>query len=231
MTDWLIDERDFAGAEHLDADYVARYEAKDQFDPTEDVAALEALGMGPASTVIDLGAGTGVFAFAAAHTGAHIRAVDVSPAMVDAMRQRVDAGGVANVTAIEGGFLSYDHDRPPVDFVFSRNALHQLPDFWKVVALRRVAAMIKPGGIFRLRDLVFDMQPDEVENAMDAWLANAWDDPATGYTADDLAEHLRTEYSTFTWLLEPMLERVGFEILDRTDPPTLFPCYTLRRGN
>ena len=75
------------------------------------------------------------------------------------------------------------------------------------------------------------MQPDEVENAMDAWLANAWDDPATGYTADDLAEHLRTEYSTFTWLLEPMLERVGFEILDRTDPPTLFPCYTLRRGN
>ena len=205
MTDWRIDERDFAGAEHLDADYVARYEAKAQFDPTEDVAALEALGMGPASTVIDLGAGTGVFAFAAAHTGAHIRAVDVSPAMVDAMRQRVDAGGVANVTAIEGGFLSYDHDRP--------------------------AAMIKPGGIFRLRDLVFDMQPDEVENAMDAWLANAWDDPATGYTADDLAEHLRTEYSTFTWLLEPMLERVGFEILDRTDPPTLFPCYTLRRGN
>ena len=89
MTDWRIDERDFAGAEHLDADYVARYEAKAQFDPTEDVAALEALGMGPASTVIDLGAGTGVFAFAAAHTGAHIRAVDVSPAMVAATSAEV----------------------------------------------------------------------------------------------------------------------------------------------
>ena len=70
-----------------------------------------------------------------------------------------------------------------------------------------------------------------------SWLCPAHLRPVIGSiywfarTADDLAEHLRTEYSTFTWLLEPMLERVGFEILDRTDPPTLFPCYTLRRGN
>ena len=79
--DWWIDEGDFAGAEHLDAAYVAGYEAKAQFDPTDDIVALEALGMGPGSTVVDLGAGTGVFAFAAAATGADVFAVDVSPAM------------------------------------------------------------------------------------------------------------------------------------------------------
>lgn len=226
---WWIDEGDFAGAEHLDAAYVAGYEAKAQFDPTEDIVALEALGMGPDSTLVDHGAGTGVFAFAAAATGADVFAVDVSPAMTAAMRQGCQAADVDNLTVVEAGFLSYEHEGPPADFVFSRNALHQLPDFWKVVALRRVAAIIKPGGIFRLRDLAYDLEPDDVEATMDDWLANAWTDPATGYVAEDLAEHLRTEYSTFTWLLEPMLDRVGFEILDRTDPPTLFPCYTLRR--
>ena len=29
-------------------------------------------------------------------------------------------------------------------------------------------------------------------------------------------EHVRDEHSTFTWLLEPMLERVGFRIADAT---------------
>ena len=28
--------------------------------------------------------------------------------------------------------------------------------------------------------------------------------------------HLRTEYSTFTWILEPMLERAGFSIRRRS---------------
>ena len=227
--DWWIDEGDFAGAEHLDAAYVAGYEAKAQFDPTDDIVALEALGMGPGSTVVDLGAGTGVFAFAAAATGADVFAVDVSPAMTAVMRQRCRDEDIDNVTVTEAGLLSYEHEGPLADFVFSRNALHQLPDFWKVIALRRVAALIKPGATFRLRDLAYDLEPDAVEATIDDWLANAWSDPTTGYVAEDLAEHLRTEYSTFTWLLEPMLERVGFEILDRTPPPTLYPCYTLRR--
>ncbi len=40
---------------------------------------------------------------------------------------------------------------PPVDFVFSRSASHQLPDFWKGIALTRIAAILKPGRIFRVR--------------------------------------------------------------------------------
>ena len=30
----------------------------------------------------------------------------------------------------------------------------------------------------------------------------------------DLEEHIRDEHSTFTWLLEPMMERSGFQIED-----------------
>jgi hypothetical protein len=88
--------------------------------------------------------------------------------------------------------------------VHTRNALHQLPDFWKAVALDRIGRMLRPGGVLRLRDLVYDFQPSE---------ADAVFQPALGYTRADLAEHIRSESSTFRWLLEPMLAAAGFEIL------------------
>jgi hypothetical protein len=34
-----------------------------------------------------------------------------------------------------------------------------------------------------------------------------------GWTREELLTHVRDEYSTFTWLLEPMMERAGFEIV------------------
>ena len=40
MRDWYPEELATAGAEHLDDDFVARYEAKAQYDPRSDVAAL-----------------------------------------------------------------------------------------------------------------------------------------------------------------------------------------------
>ena len=53
------------------------------------------------------------------------------------------------------------------------------------------------GGILRLHDLIFDFQPAEAEAVLGAWLDDPADDPARGYTHDDFAQHLRTEFSTF----------------------------------
>lgn len=75
--------------------------------------------------------------------------------------------------------------------------------------------MLRPGGLLRLRDLVYDTTPDRFEALLEDWFAGAADDPARGYTRADLGEHVRTEFSTFTWLLEPMLEAAGFDIVDR----------------
>ena len=41
------------------------------------------------------------------------------------------------------------------------------------------------------------------------------DDPALGYTPNDLAEHVRSEYSTFSWLFDRMLDKTGFEVMER----------------
>jgi SAM-dependent methyltransferase len=113
---------------------------------------------------------------------------------------------------VQAGFLTYEHQGEPASFVYSRNALHHLPDFWKAIALQRIATLLAPGGLLRLRDLVFAFEPDEAERAIEPWLAGAAADPAVGWTRAELETHLREEYSTFTWLLEPMLERAGFAI-------------------
>ncbi len=37
-----------------------------------------------------------------------------------------------------------------------------------------------------------------------------------GWTRAELETHLRDEYSTFTWLFEPMLVQAGFEVREAT---------------
>jgi len=94
-----------------------------------------------------------------------------------------------------------------------RNALHHLPDFWKGIALNRIAALLAPGGTLQLRDLVFSFDLSDVRAGVERWLqSSAADRPEDGWTRAELELHLRDEYSTFTWLLEPMLRRAGFKI-------------------
>jgi len=91
---WMLDELAHAGPEHLDAAFVAGYDRKQGYpDPAEDLASFEAHGLGRTSSVVDLGAGSGQFALAAAHRFGHVTAVDVSSAMVALLEERAAARG------------------------------------------------------------------------------------------------------------------------------------------
>jgi Methyltransferase domain len=206
MRRWWLDEEAHAGPEHLDAGYVADYDGKAGFDPTDDIEVLRRHGLGPDSLV-----------------------VDVSAAMTAALRTRIERLGLDNVTVVDAGFLSYVHEGEPADVVFTRNALHQIPDFWKAIALDRIASFMRPHGVLRLRDLVFDFAPREAEERIEAWMSGAVSDPAAGWTAQELAEHVRTEFSTYSWLLDSMLDRTGFDILERTFRRSAYGTYTCRR--
>jgi len=201
-----FDERARAGPEHLDAAFVAKFDEKMPTDWSSEIATLLALGVGPTSTVVDLGAGTGTFAQAIAGRVSRCVAVDVSEAMVAAMRAR-------GVDAVHAGFLTYEHKGDPPDAIFTSNAMHHLPDFWKAIALERAADMLRPGGVLRLRDFVYSFEPHEADQVFAAWLDK---EVAQGWTLHDLSEHILDEHSTFTWLLEPILEHAGFEIRDRS---------------
>jgi ubiquinone/menaquinone biosynthesis C-methylase UbiE len=227
---WMLDELAHAGPEHLEQAFVAGFDRKQGYpDFSADVDALRGAGLGPSGTVVDMGAGTGRFALAAAPFAARVVAVDVSPAMLGVVRSRAAEAGLGNIECVQAGFLSYQHAGPDADAVYTRNALHQLPDFWKALALDRIARMLRPGGILRLHDLIFDCQPAETGAVVGRWLRGATRSPADGYTSEDYAEHLRTEFSTFRWLLEPMLDAAGFDIVTTEFDRSVYGAYTCLR--
>ena len=210
------------GRENLDAAHVARYDAKEFARTTQEaegagtpeLALLASVGMDADATVVDLGAGTGQFALAIAPSCRRVVAVDPSPVMLARLRAKTAQSGLANVEVVEAGYLSYQHSGAPADVVYSRWALHHLPDFWKVLALRRIRQMLRPGGILRLSDIVFSFEPDEIEGRIEAWCASFPVHPPSDaeWSRADIEEHVRDEHSTFTWVLEPMMERSGFRI-------------------
>jgi SAM-dependent methyltransferase len=227
---WMLDELAHAGPEHLDPSFVAGYDRKQAFDPGEDLALLRAHGLGSESTLVDLGAGSGRLVLAAAPYCRRAVAVDVSPAMLAHLRDQAARAGITNLEVVQAGFLSHEHSGSPADFVYTRNALHQLPDFWKGIALDRIARMLRPRGVLILRDLIYDFQPSEADAVLDRWLDGAAEDPTKGYTREDFAEHIRTEYSTYRWLFDPMLAVAGFEIVESSFRRRVYGAYTCIRS-
>jgi SAM-dependent methyltransferase len=221
---WYPDEREHAGPEHLDPGYVAGYDAKAALDVESALDFLRRHGLGPETTLVDLGCGTGLLAAAAAAEARRVVGVDVSPAMLEVARARSE-----DVDWVQAGFLTYEHVGDPPRLVYSRHALHHLPDFWKGVALARVQDLLAPGGVLVLHDLVYDFPPDEADARIEAWLESASATPAEGWTRRELEEHVRDEYSTFTWLVEPLLHNAGFETLERHVVGRFYATYVCRR--
>lgn len=88
--------------------------------------------------MVDLGAGTGQFTLAVAAHCARVVAADISPVMLQRLRAKVTASAETNVQVVDSGFLTYQHQGPLAHFVYSRWALHHLPDFWKALALHKM---------------------------------------------------------------------------------------------
>jgi SAM-dependent methyltransferase len=103
-----------------------------------------------------------------------------------------------------------------VDIVFSQAALHHLPDFWKQSAILRVAKVLRPGGVFFLKDVAFSWKPERQEEAIEAWLAAVSREDGTGWSRGDFETHVRDENSTFAWVIEGMLRRAGL-VIDKAD--------------
>jgi SAM-dependent methyltransferase len=232
---WLLDEVASAGRENLDAEHVARYDAKEDAAATAEVLFCRELGLNDQSVVVELGVGTGQFALAVAPACARVVAVDVSPVMLRTLRSKIertdiDRAQLDNIEVVQAGFLTYEHEGGPADFVYSRYALHHLPDFWKAVALSRIHSMVRPGGVFRLWDVVFSFEPGDAADRIEAWCATGGVEVEADWSRAELEEHVRDEHSTFTWLLEPMIERSGFaiEAADYSDDG-IFAQYVLRR--
>lgn len=225
---WYLDELTSLGRENTDAEHVAHYDEKEDADAAAEVELLSRLLPERDSTIIDLGAGTGQFAIAAASRWSRVIAVDPSPVMLAALRRKVDDSR-APITVAEGGYLTFEHPAGTADLVYSRYALHHLPDFWKSLALLRMRTMLRGDGILRLWDIVYDFPAAEASKRLEHWCATGFSSDEGGWTRADLEEHIAHEHSTYTWLLEPMIEQAGFSIetAEHSDD-AIFAKYILR---
>ena len=97
------------------------------------------------------------------------------------------------------------------------------------MALSRLRRMLRPAGVFRLWDVVYDFAPAEAEERIDAWCATGGETVAGEWSRAELEEHVRDEHSTFSWLLEAMIVRSGFEIAQvEYSDDGIFARYLLR---
>lgn len=228
---WHLDQLSSAGRENLDAAHVARYDAIEDAGARNEVKILQELGLSDHHIVVDIGTGTGQFALAVAPHCARVVAVDVSPVMLEALRDKLDVSAAPNVEVVQAGFVNYEHRGQAADVIYSRYALHHIPDFWKGIAFARLHAALKPGGFLRLWDVVYNFEPIDAEGQLEAWCATGGpDDDTSAWSRADYEEHVRDEHSTYTWILETLAQRAGF-IVEQAEYSAdgIFAKYVLRR--
>ncbi|MBD2089864.1 methyltransferase domain-containing protein [Microcoleus sp. FACHB-1515] len=212
---WYFDESGMAGVDFEDAKQVEVYDRNQSISsPEKERVLVDRLGITERHTVIDLGAGTGNFAIQAALAGASVHAVDISQPMLTYARSKAKGVGAIDLKFHQAGFLSYQHQGELADFVVTKNALHILPDFWKMIAFQRMIDMLKPNGTLYLRDVIFSFPPATYESAIDEWIQEVAKPEGQGWTTKDFEAHILEEHSTFSWIIEEMLIRAGFEIIE-----------------
>ena len=209
---WQWDESIPVGKDFFDRSVVAAYDARHRSlrdIDGENATVLANLNLKPDQIVVDFGCGTGAFARQAARQCATVVAIDISAAMLDFVAWKAHEEGFSNIVCRRGGFLTYVHEGPLADAIHTSLALHHLPDFWKQKALSRLFEILQVGGRLHLMDVVF--QEEKCDQKIDAWITQM-EAKVGKEMADSLRDHIRKEYSTFTWILEGMLERAGFRI-------------------
>ena len=208
--DWWYDDRKQFGLAFTDETQAATYDARQGRTAEDDVALLKELGFRSGMRMADLGCGTGLLVCEAARMGGHAMGVDIAEAMIDFARRRAESLGLS-VDFQQAGFLNCELRDQHFDLITTKSAFHQLPDFWKAMAMLRIHRALKPGGRFYIQDVVFDTPLDRLEQVAEEWVHHIATN--TGYTRADGAAHVREEHSTFRWVLERLLNDAGFRIV------------------
>jgi len=211
---WQYNEMKQVGTDFTNPREVEAYDARMQKlrdIKEENEKILASLNITQDQTLLEIGCGTGEFTIAAAGRCSNVIAVDVSMPMLEFARKKAKKRDVKNIKFHNAGFLTYEHSGEPVDIVVSQLAMHHLPDFWKMIALRRVHGMLKDGGKFYLKDTVYSFDvnnyQDFFNNFIDGIKKAAGDEMAV-----DSETAAREEYSTLGWIMEGLLDGAGFHI-------------------
>lgn len=109
-------------------------------------------------TVLDIGAGSGTDVFIAAKLAGpqgKVFAMDMTPAMLDKLRQTINESEINNIKVIEGQAEEIPLPDNSVDVISSNGVLNLVPDKRRAVA--EIFRVLRPGGRVQLADIVISL--------------------------------------------------------------------------
>jgi len=209
---WYYDELKQVGVDYTDIEEVNVYDLhmqKLRDIETESKSIRELLKIKNSDFVLEIGTGTGELALNISDHCKRVVAIDISNTMINFARMKAENQNKSNIQFYNAGFLTYKNHGELFDVIITQLALHHLPDYWKMIALKRIYEMLKEDGKLYLRDVVF---PSEILD-YDSYFANIIADlkkSAGNKVAEETEIHIKDEFSTLDWIMEGLLKTAGF---------------------
>ncbi len=100
---------------------------------------------------LDYGCGTGLLSFPLKDALGHITLKDTSTGMLDVLREKIAAQGVANMAVRQADLTAEPLPDERYDLIYSSMTLHHIPDTEKI--LQVFHSLLNPGGTLCLADL------------------------------------------------------------------------------
>lgn len=218
-SDWMFDETGAAGTD---------FPAGSQEDADAEIQdILEGTDLKAGQTLLVFGCGNQALPAAAAGAGIQVILCDVSEQKLSAASSAAGEQGV-KIRTVKAGVLGFREPDVRADAAVFLNGLHLLPDFWKAAALRNISLHLKDKGKLYLSDMVFSVEMDKYEKKISGFLK--YTAGQNGELAEAYVRHIKDTFPTFDWILEEMLYRSGFEILDADYGDDLSASYICRKN-
>ncbi|MDQ1252651.1 MAG: putative AdoMet-dependent methyltransferase [Euryarchaeota archaeon] len=211
---WYYDELKQVGVDYTDIEEVKVYDLhmqKLRDIESESKSIRELLKIKNNDSVLEIGTGTGELALNISAYCKRVVAIDISKTMIHFARMKAENQNKKNIQFCIAGFLTYDNQSELFDVIVTQLALHHLPDYWKMMALKRIYSMLKEDGRLYLRDVVF---PSKIQD-YDSYFTNIIADlnkSARNKVAEETEIHIKDEFSTLDWIMEGLLKTAGFQI-------------------
>lgn len=110
----------------------------------------------PGESVLDVGCGTGALCLRAAKRGARVKAIDISPGMLDIARQKAEEAGLSqSIEFVEMGVALLGKEKGQTyDAVMSGLCLSELTEQEMDYTIREAHRILRPEGLFLVADEV-----------------------------------------------------------------------------
>jgi ubiquinone/menaquinone biosynthesis C-methylase UbiE len=139
-------------ADQFDPAHAKKLEDPERLEVLPQAAVVDLLALEGAETVVDYGAGTGIYtvAVAAAVPDGHVVAVEALPRLAQLLREKITPELAARLSLVETQDNVVPLDDGEADRVVMVDVLHHLHD--QPEALEEVVRVLRPGGLFVVID-------------------------------------------------------------------------------